>query len=166
MFILFNLFTPSFNRLHQEADICGEIFLQSFFHLTLNVFLIFHVHIPCSQRSRKKMCDGTCILGGQRLQTTAMLMSFTMSYWFNIILIYKFRLVLNPRIISFITGKVVLTITWLEWLVRMHIIFDKNTGVKSSSIKWLFSSNFILSLLKALQGLGYMRFTPGLQLQR
>ena len=32
-------------------------------------------------------------------------------------------------------GKVVLTITLLEWLVVMHIIFDKNTGGKTSKIK-------------------------------
>ena len=38
--------------------------------------------------------------------------------------------------------------------------------VKTSKIKLLFESNLILSILKALQGLGSMRFTPGLQLQR
>ena len=48
----------------------------------------------------------------------------------------------------------------------MHIIFDKNTGGKTSKIKWLFASNLILSILKALQGLSSTRFTPGLQLQR
>ena len=47
-----------------------------------------------------------------------------------------------------------------------HIISDGNTGGKTSKIKWLFESNLILSILKALQGLGSMRFTPGLQLQR
>ena len=73
---------------------------------------------------------------------------------------------LNPPIASSITGKVVLTITPLEWLVAMHIIFDKNTGGKTSKIKWLFASNLILSILKALQGLSSTRFTPGLQLQR
>ena len=45
-------------------------------------------------------------------------------------------------------------------------IFDKNTGGKISKIKWLFASNLILSILKALQGLGFMCFTPGLQFQR
>ena len=41
-FLLVNLFTPSFNRSHQEADICGEKkFLHSFIHLTLSVFLFF-----------------------------------------------------------------------------------------------------------------------------
>ena len=48
----------------------------------------------------------------------------------------------------------------------MHIIFDKNTGGKTSKIKWLFASNLILSILKALQGLSSTRFTPGVQLQR
>ena len=62
--------------------------------------------------------------------------------------------------------KVALTITPLEWLVVMHIIFDKNTGEKTYKIKWLFASNLILSILKALQGLSSMHFTPGLQLQR
>ena len=41
-FLLVNLFTPSFTRSHQEADICGEKkFLHSFIHLILNVFLFF-----------------------------------------------------------------------------------------------------------------------------
>ena len=48
----------------------------------------------------------------------------------------------------------------------MHIIFDKNTGGKKSKIKWIFASNLILSILKALQDLSSTRFTPGLQLQR
>ena len=48
----------------------------------------------------------------------------------------------------------------------MHVIFGKNTGGKTSKIKWLFASNLILSILKALQGLSSTRFTPGLQLQR
>ena len=47
-----------------------------------------------------------------------------------------------------------------------HIIFDRNTEGKTSKIKWLFESNLILSILKALQGLGSTYFTPGLQLQR
>ena len=42
--------------------------------------------------------------------------------------------------------------------------FNKNTGGKASKIKWLFASNLILSILKALQGLGSTRFTPGVQL--
>ena len=95
-----------------------------------------------------------------------MLMCCTISYYFNTILIYKFSAGLNPWITLSITGKVVLTITPLEWLVAMHIIFDKNTGGKTSKIKWLFASNLILSILKALQGLSSTRFTPGLQLQR
>ena len=93
-------------------------------------------------------------------------MSSTKFYKFNAILIYKFRLGLNPRITSSITGKVVLTIIPLEWLVAMHMIFDKNTGGKTSKIKWLFAVNLILSISKALQGLGSMCFTPGLQFQR
>ena len=48
----------------------------------------------------------------------------------------------------------------------MHIIFDRNTGGKTSKIKRLFASNLVLSILKALQILGSMCFTPGLQLQR
>ena len=112
-FLLVNLLTPSFNRSHQEADICGEKNFFSFIHLTLNVFLIFDF-ITCSQRSREKICDGRCILNEQRLQSTAMLMSSTMSYQFNIILIYKFRLGSNPQITSSITERVVLTITPLE----------------------------------------------------
>ena len=78
---------------------------------------------------------------------------------------FWFRLGLNPRINSSITGKVVFTITQLEWLVAMHISFDKNTGGKRSKVKWLFTSNLISSILRALQGLG-SRFTPGLQLWR
>ena len=54
----------------------------------------------------------------------------------------------------------------LEWLVAIYIIFDKNTGGKTSKIEWLFVSNLILSILKALQGLSSMCFTPGTQLQR
>ena len=48
----------------------------------------------------------------------------------------------------------------------MHIFFGKDTGGKTSKIKWLFASNLILSVSKALQGLGSMHFTPELQLQR
>ena len=48
----------------------------------------------------------------------------------------------------------------------MHIIFGKSTGGKTSKIKWLFASNLILSVLKALQGLGSTRFTAAPQLQR
>ena len=48
----------------------------------------------------------------------------------------------------------------------MHIIFDKNTRGKTSKIKWLFASNLILIILKALQGLNSTWFTPELQLQR
>ena len=59
-----------------------------------------------------------------------------------------------------------LTIRPLEWLVETHIIFDRNTGRKTSKIKWLFESNLISSILKSLQGLGSTRFTPGLQLKR
>ena len=109
-FPLVNLFTPSYNRSNQEADICGEKNFFSFIHLTLNIFLISD-SIPCRQRSREKICDRTCILDGQRLPRTAMLMSSTMSYYFSTILICKFRLGLNPQITSSITGKVVLTIT-------------------------------------------------------
>ena len=45
-------------------------------------------------------------------------------------------------------------------------MFDKNTGGKTSKIKWLFASNLSFSILKALQALGSTRFTPGLQLER
>ena len=72
----------------------------------------------------------------------------------------------TPRIALSITGKIVLTLTPLEWLVAMHIIFDKNTGKKTSKIKWIFASNLILPILKALQDLSSMRFIPGPQLQR
>ena len=95
-----------------------------------------------------------------------MLMSSTISYWFNTILIHKFRRSFNPKIASSITEKAVLTITSLEWLVAMSIVVDKNRGGKASKIKWLFVSNLILSILKALQGLSSRRFIPGLQLQR
>ena len=54
----------------------------------------------------------------------------------------------------------------LEWLVAIYIILDKNTGGKTSKIAWLFVSNLILSILKALQDLRSMCFTPGTQLQR
>ena len=92
-------------------------------------------------------------------------MSSTMSYQFNNSNI-QIQAWLEPQIASSITEKVVLTITPLEWLVVMHIIFDKNTGGKTSKIKWLFASNLILSVLKALQDLSSTCFTPGLQLQR
>ena len=85
---------------------------------------------------------------------------------FNTILRYKFRLDLNSRIVLSITGQFVLTITSLEWLMAMHIIFDKNTGGKMFNFKWIFASNLILSILKALQDLSSMRFTPGPRLQR
>ena len=42
---------------------------------------------------------------------------------------------LDEIIKSVRVGKAVLTITLLEWLVVMHIIFDKNTGGKTSKIK-------------------------------
>ena len=73
-FLLLNLFPPSFNRSHQEVDMCGEKNFFSFIHLALNVFLMFDF-ITCSQRSRQKICDGTCVFDGQRLQSTAMLMN-------------------------------------------------------------------------------------------
>ena len=47
-----------------------------------------------------------------------------------------------------------------------HMIFDRNTGGKTSKIKWLIASNLTSSILKALQDLGSTRFTPRLQLQR
>ena len=50
--------------------------------------------------------------------------------------------------------------------MTVHIICDKNTGGKRSKIKWLFASNLILSISKALQGLSSTHFTPGPQLQR
>ena len=50
--------------------------------------------------------------------------------------------------------------------MAVRIIFDKNTGGKTSKIKWLLPSNLVLSILKALQVLGSTRLTPGLQLQR
>ena len=82
-----------------------------------------------------------------------MLMSSTMSYQFNNSDI-QIQAWLEPQIASSITEKVVLTITPLEWLVVMY------------KIKWLFASNLILSVLKALQDLSSTCFTPGLQLQR
>ena len=78
-FLLVNLFKPSFNRSHQEADISPENDFFSFIHLTLNVFLFFDF-ITCSWRNRDKICDGTCILDGQRLRSTAINMISTMSY--------------------------------------------------------------------------------------
>ena len=54
---------------------------------------------------------------------------------------------------------VALTITPLEWLVATHVIFDRITGGKTSKIKWIFESNLILSILKALQGLSTTRLT-------
>ena len=80
-------------------------------------------------------------------------MSSTMSYQFNNSDI-QIQAWLEPQIASSITEKVVLTITPLEWLVVMY------------KIKWLFASNLILSVLKALQDLSSTCFTPGLQLQR
>ena len=79
---------------------------------------------------------------------------------------YKFRFGLNLRVASSITRKIVLTITPREWLVAMHIIFDKNPGRKTSKIKWLSPSNLFLSFLKALEGLSSTHFTSGPQLQR
>ena len=40
-------------------------------------------------------------------------------------------------------GKVVLTITPLEWLVVMQIIFDRNTGLKTSKTKATTSRNAV-----------------------
>ena len=114
-FFLVNLFTPSFNKSHQEADISGgKNSYISYIHLTLNVFLISDfITCSCSQRSREKICDATCILDGQRLQSTAVLMSSTMSYQFNNSDI-QIQAWLEPQIASSITEKVVLTITPLE----------------------------------------------------
>ena len=63
-------------------------------------------------------------------------------------------------------GKSCLTITPLEWLVAMNIFFDKNTGGKTFKTKWIFASNLISSILKALQDLSFMRFTSEPQLQK
>ena len=43
---------------------------------------------------------------------------------------------------------------------------NKNNRWKASKIKWIFASDLILSILKALQGLSSTCFTPGPQLQR
>ena len=67
------------------------------------------------------------------------------------------------QITSSITGKVVLTITPLEWLVLMNIIFDRNTGAKT---KWLFESNLNYSCFKSFTGLGFYAFQLWPHLQR
>ena len=46
------------------------------------------------------------------------------------------------------------TITQLNWVLAMHIIFDRNTGRKKIKIKRLFESNLsYIAILKALQAL-------------
>ena len=103
----------------------------SFIHLTLNVFLIFDF-ITCSQRRREKICNGTCILDRQTSK-------HSYAYELHHVLLIKHNSDIqiqagNPQITSSITGKVVLTITSLERLVAMHIIYHKNTGGKTSKI--------------------------------
>ena len=77
-------------------------------------------------------------------------------------LICKFRYSSNPPITSSITKKVVLTITPLEWLMAMHMIFDRNTGEKTSKFKTKFSIwikfNFIY--FKSFIGVGFYVLHP------
>ena len=68
---------------------------------------------------------------------------------------------------SFITRKVVLTITPLDWLLATQVIFDRNTGAKISKIKWLFDSILrYYSHFESFIGLGFWVLHPGLQLPR
>ena len=55
---------------------------------------------------------------------------------------YKSRHGLNPNHLIHCGKSHVITssIAPLEWLVAMHIISDRNTGGKTSNIKWLFES--------------------------
>ena len=63
-FLLVNLFTPSFNRSHQEADICWEIFFfPSFIHLTLNMFLIFDFKHVVREVGRKFVMEHVFWMG-------------------------------------------------------------------------------------------------------
>ena len=60
-----------------------------------------------------------------------------------------------------ITGKVMLTITPLYWLVAEDIIFDTNAGGKTTKNKWLHKWNLsYFSYFKYFIGLGYQSFCP------
>ena len=69
-----------------------QTFPQKEFFATKNIFFLLiclHLHLIKSHQGE---------------HSTTMLVSSTMSYYFNTILIYKFRLGSNPRITSSITG--------------------------------------------------------------
>ena len=85
---------------------------------------------------------------------------------FNTTLMYKFSYAWTWST-SFITRKVVLTITPLDWLLATQVIFDRNTGAKISKIKWLFDSILrYYSHFESFIGLGFWVLHPGLQLPR
>ena len=125
--LLVDLFTPSIDHIRKQTFV-GKKILQSFIHLTLNVFLIFNFKHVFGEVGRKFVMEHVFRMGRD---FKAQLCLWTPPCPINLtILIYKFRLGLNPHITSSIAAKVVLTITPLEWLVTMHIIFGKNTGGK------------------------------------
>ena len=62
-------------------------------------------------------------------------------------------------VFSIARGSVV-TITPLNWVLAMHIFFDRNTGRKKFKIKQLFESNLSsIAILKALQALAFNHLT-------
>ena len=52
-FPLVNLFKPSLNRSHQEADICGEKISSQFHSLNFELFLIFYLKHVVTEVWRK-----------------------------------------------------------------------------------------------------------------
>ena len=115
----------------RKQTFVGKIFFHS-----------FNVQI-CHQKS----CDGTCIKYGLRFKAQ-------LSLWAQPLpIILTKSWCTNSGMVW--TRKVVLIFTLLEWLVAMHIISDRNTGGKTTKIKWLLESNLRYSYLKSCTGLGF-----------
>ena len=74
-FLLVNLFTPSFSITSGSRHLLGKKFNSLNFEHTFSYWLHNVV-----REVESKFCDGRCILDEQRFQSTAMLMSSTMSY--------------------------------------------------------------------------------------
>ena len=119
---LVNLFTPLFRHL------CEKNFLHSFIHFFECFFLIFHFKHVLKEISRKVVMEpifsmNTGFKPQLHLWAPPLLINLTQSYCTNSVMA-------QTQITSSMTGKVVLTIPQLEWLVVT--IFDRNTAGKTS----------------------------------
>ena len=145
---------------HQKAEICGENFsiYCSLIHC-FECFLIFHFKHVLREVGRKVLMEPVLTMdrGFQAqlyLWSPPLPINVTRSWCTNLARA-------GTQITISITGKVLLTFTVLEWLVVMHMIFDRNTGGKISKNKWLFEPNLrYYSYFKRFTGLGIYALHP------